>query len=140
MKTPTEVKEEIQALRQANEAFGKRQEWWNERMFQLESEVERLTNALQYEQHRAEMIGTIIRMAREAKLPYEYDTGRVLHLKELEHFAALVAAAEREACARECAEVLRKEMDRLDSLGRLVSAQTLDTAQVLIKNQFGVDK
>ena len=32
----------------------------------------------------------IIRMAREAKLPYEYDTGRVLHLKELEHFAALI--------------------------------------------------
>jgi hypothetical protein len=32
----------------------------------------------------------IIAMAREAKLPYEYDTGRVLHLKELEHFAALI--------------------------------------------------
>jgi hypothetical protein len=32
----------------------------------------------------------IIAMAREAKLPYEYDTGRVLHLKELEHFAALL--------------------------------------------------
>ena len=32
----------------------------------------------------------IIKMAREAKLPYEYDTGRVLHLKELEHFAALI--------------------------------------------------
>jgi hypothetical protein len=36
-------------------------------------------------------------MAREAKLPYEYDTGRTLYLKELERFAALVAAAEREA-------------------------------------------
>jgi hypothetical protein len=32
----------------------------------------------------------IIKMAREAKLPYEYDTGRVLHLKDLEHFAALL--------------------------------------------------
>ena len=32
----------------------------------------------------------IVKMAREAKLPYEYDTGRVLHLKELEHFAALI--------------------------------------------------
>ena len=41
----------------------------------------------------------IIKMAREAKLPYEYDTGRVVHLKELERFAELVAAAEREACA-----------------------------------------
>jgi hypothetical protein len=44
----------------------------------------------------------IIKMAKEAKLPYEYDTERVLHLKEVERFAALVAAAEREACARVC--------------------------------------
>ncbi len=44
----------------------------------------------------------IIIMAREAKLPYEYDTKRVLHLKELEHFAALIAAAEREICAKIC--------------------------------------
>ena len=36
----------------------------------------------------------IIRMAKEAKLPYEYDTGRVLYLKELERFAVLVAAQE----------------------------------------------
>ena len=42
----------------------------------------------------------IIKMAKEAKLPYEYDTGRVVHLKELERFAALVAAAEREACVK----------------------------------------
>ena len=42
----------------------------------------------------------IIEMAKQAKLPYEYDTGRVVHLKELERFAALVAAAEREACAK----------------------------------------
>ena len=47
----------------------------------------------------------IIRMAREAKLPYEYDTGRILYLKQLEHFAALVAAAEREACAKLCDEL-----------------------------------
>jgi hypothetical protein len=46
----------------------------------------------------------IIRMARDAKLPYEYDTGRILYLKELERFAALVAAAEREACAKVCEE------------------------------------
>ena len=67
----------------------------------------------------------IIRMAREAGLPYEYDTGRILDLKQLERFAALVAeevrgqtiesekrgwlhaidkmvAAEREACAKVC--------------------------------------
>ena len=50
----------------------------------------------------------IIRMAREAGLPYEYDTGRILYLKELERFAALVAAAEREAMIeqgwRQCAK------------------------------------
>jgi hypothetical protein len=40
----------------------------------------------------------IIRMAREAKLPYEYDTGRILYLKELERFAALVCEAAREEC------------------------------------------
>ena len=42
----------------------------------------------------------IIKMAKEAKLPHEYDTGRVVYLTELERFAALVAAAEREACAK----------------------------------------
>jgi len=42
----------------------------------------------------------IIKMAKEAKLPYEYDTGRIFHLKELERFAELVAAAEREACTK----------------------------------------
>ena len=44
-----------------------------------------------------------------------------------------------ELIVRECAEVLRKEMDRLDELNRVVAAQTLDTAQVLIKNHFGVE-
>ncbi|NCZ74101.1 MAG: hypothetical protein EBX65_01150 [Betaproteobacteria bacterium] len=48
----------------------------------------------------------IIKMAKQAKLPYEYDTERVLHLKEVERFAALVAAAEREACAMEADKVL----------------------------------
>ncbi len=47
----------------------------------------------------------IIKMAKEAKLPYEYDTERVLHLKEVERFAALVAAAEREACADVCVKL-----------------------------------
>ena len=51
----------------------------------------------------------IIKMAKQAKLPYEYDTGRLLHLKELERFAALVAAAEREACAKLCDEKVDAE-------------------------------
>jgi len=37
----------------------------------------------------------IIRMAKQAKLPYEYDTGRLLYLQELKRFADLVAAEER---------------------------------------------
>jgi hypothetical protein len=41
----------------------------------------------------------IIRMAREAELE---EWVIVDHWDELEHFAALVAAAEREACADEC--------------------------------------
>jgi len=41
----------------------------------------------------------IIKMAKQAKLPYEYDTGRVVYLTELERFAALVAATEREKVA-----------------------------------------
>lgn len=42
----------------------------------------------------------IIRMAREALLPACHLT----HPKALERFAALVAAAEREACAQVCIE------------------------------------
>lgn len=39
-----ELEDLVAQLREANEAFGRRQEWWNERMFQLEAEVERLDN------------------------------------------------------------------------------------------------
>lgn len=35
------MQEEIDDLRTANEAFGKRQEWWNNRMFEMESELQR---------------------------------------------------------------------------------------------------
>lgn len=43
----------------------------------------------------------VIAMAREAGIPAS--TG--LHAQDLERFAALVAAAEREACAQVCDEV-----------------------------------
>jgi len=48
----------------------------------------------------------IIRMAREAFLPYDYETRLPLYIPQLGRFAALVAAAEREACA-EVAEQAR---------------------------------
>jgi hypothetical protein len=37
---------ENEALREANEAFGKRQEWWTERMFVLEQQRDALLEAL----------------------------------------------------------------------------------------------
>ena len=38
---------ENEALREANEAFGKRQEWWNEKMVALEERNAELVEALQ---------------------------------------------------------------------------------------------
>jgi hypothetical protein len=37
---------ELRRLHEANEAFGKRQEWWNERMFVLEQQRDALLAAL----------------------------------------------------------------------------------------------
>jgi hypothetical protein len=34
------IKAELEELRKANEAFGKRQEWWTERMVDLEAQLE----------------------------------------------------------------------------------------------------
>jgi len=44
----------------------------------------------------------IIRLAQKAKLSNEIGAFGYPYLPELEHFAALVAAAEREACAEIC--------------------------------------
>lgn len=45
-----------------------------------------------------------------------------------------------ELIVRECADTLQVEMYRLDAIpGREVSAQTMETAQVLIKKHFGID-
>jgi hypothetical protein len=46
----------------------------------------------------------IIRMAREANIKQAIETPHLLMVHELERFAALVAAAEREACAKVCLE------------------------------------
>lgn len=46
-----------------------------------------------------------------------------------------------ELIVQECTNMLRAEMYRLDAIpGREVSAQTMETAQVLIKNHFGVER
>ena len=47
----------------------------------------------------------IIRMAREANIKQAIETPHLLMVHELERFAALVAAHEREACAKVCEEI-----------------------------------
>ena len=42
----------------------------------------------------------IIRMAREAQMPFYWRTGEITYLDKLERFAAFVASAEREAIAQ----------------------------------------
>lgn len=44
----------------------------------------------------------IIRMAQEAQMPFYWRTGEITYIDKLERFAALVASAEREACAEIC--------------------------------------
>lgn len=58
-------------------------------LMQDQIEALRQANAQREEEMRPQ---TLIRMAKEARLPYEYGTGRVMHLKELERFAELVRA------------------------------------------------
>ena len=62
--------------------------------------------------------------------------------KQISKNAELDAFAEKlvELVVRECIDVLVTEMNRLDGLDRVVSAQTMDTAQVLIKQHFGVEE
>lgn len=54
----------------------------------------------------------IIRMAREAGLPRFGDTDEIFSLHSVIRFAVLVAAAEREACAKIC-ESLNEDFDSL---------------------------
>ena len=56
----------------------------------------------------------VIRMAREANIKQAIETPHLLMVHELERFAALVAAAEREACAKVC--------DGMDHNGVMIAA------------------
>ena len=56
----------------------------------------------------------IIRMAREANIKQAIETPHLLMVHELERFAALVAAHEREACAKVC--------DGMDHNGVMIAA------------------
>ena len=44
----------------------------------------------------------IIRMAQECQFAHYYESGDLVAMPQLERFAALVAAHEREACAKVC--------------------------------------
>ena len=43
-----------------------------------------------------------IDMAREAQMPFYWQSGEIAHFEQLKRFEALVRADEREACAKVC--------------------------------------
>jgi len=47
-------------------------------------------------------VKTVAEMAREVKMPYDFETGEPINLEKLKAFADLVRADEREACAKVC--------------------------------------
>ena len=53
----------------------------------------------------------IIRMAQECQFAHYYESGDLVAMPQLERFAALIAAAEREACAKVCDAVQKKNED-----------------------------
>ena len=54
----------------------------------------------------------IIRMARECQFAHYYESGDLVAMPQLERFAALVAAHEREACARLCDQMFHDWCDQ----------------------------
>jgi hypothetical protein len=56
----------------------------------------------------------IIRMAQECQFAHYYESGDLVAMPQLERFAALVAAHEREACAKLC--------DGMDHNGVMIAA------------------
>ena len=50
----------------------------------------------------------IIRMAQECQFAHYYESGDLVAMPQLERFAALVAAHEREACAKEVQDEIKR--------------------------------
>lgn len=63
----------------------------------------------------------IIRMAREAGLPYIYQTGEVANLGLVERFAALVVAAERE-------QIIAQNAPEIEKINAYIKALETDPA------------
>ena len=57
----------------------------------------------------------IIRIAQECQFAHYYESGDLVAMPQLERFAALVAAHEREACARWC-DIVAREVDDINGL------------------------
>jgi enoyl reductase-like protein len=72
----------------------------------------------------------IIRMAQEAQMPFYWDTGEITYLDKLERFAALVAEAEREACAKVC-ESLPLEWPDQPTFAQTERATMMDCAAAI---------
>ena len=49
-----------------------------------------------------------IEMAREAQMPFYWQSGEIAHFEQLKRFEALVRADEREACAKVCDDINAK--------------------------------
>jgi hypothetical protein len=62
----------------------------------------------------------IIKMARQAQMPFYWRTGEITYLDKLEAFAKLVAQHEREACADMVNKYI-KETDNMEARGCLAS-------------------
>jgi hypothetical protein len=65
---------------------------------------------------------TIMEMAREVKLPYDFVTGEPINIEKLEAFAELVRADEREARAKMCDD-LPYGRDDVYSIGVAIRAR-----------------
>jgi hypothetical protein len=75
----------------------------------------------------------IIEMARKTKMPFFWGTGEVANLHKLEHFAKLVAAKEREACAKVVEPSADHRENFNDYLGGEESIALLDNLASLIR-------
>lgn len=70
----------------------------------------------------------IIRMAKEARMPYFYGTWEIANLDGLERFAALVAAHERAECAKFCRLMIEKAItDEREECAKVCEAGIVET-------------
>ncbi len=58
-----------------------------------------------------------IELAREAQMPYFWQSGEIAHLEQLKRFEALARADEREACAKLCDELDAKKWAECSEYG-----------------------